>query len=52
MTEALNRGWEGRDSRVAMMLQIERAGLDMDEMRFTREEIDEARKQSDPPPRA
>jgi 3-hydroxyisobutyrate dehydrogenase len=52
MTEALNRGWEGRDSRVAMMLQIERAGLDMDEMRFSKEEIDEARKQSDPQPRA
>ena len=52
MTEALNRGWEGRDSRVAMMLQIERAGLDMDEMRFSKEEIDEARAQSDPQPRA
>jgi 3-hydroxyisobutyrate dehydrogenase len=52
MTEALNRGWEGRDSRVAMMLQIERAGLDADDMRFSREDIDEARKQSDPQPRA
>ena len=26
MTEALNRGWEGRDSRSAMLLQEERAG--------------------------
>lgn len=52
MTEALNRGWEGRDSRVAMMLQIERAGLNMDEMRFSKEAIDEARAQSEPQPRA
>lgn len=29
MTEALNRGWEGRDSRVAMTLQTERAGVDI-----------------------
>ncbi len=28
MTEALARGWEGRDSRVSMLLQQERAGLD------------------------
>ncbi|HXA69000.1 MAG TPA: NAD(P)-dependent oxidoreductase [Stellaceae bacterium] len=26
MTEAMNRGWAGRDSRVAMLLQQERAG--------------------------
>lgn len=29
MTEAMNRGWEGRDSRVAMTLQTERAGVDV-----------------------
>ena len=29
MTEALNRGWGHRDSRVAMMLQNERAGVDI-----------------------
>ena len=28
MTEALARGWEKRDSRSAMILQQERAGLD------------------------
>ena len=28
MTEALARGWENRDSRVAMLLQQERAGVD------------------------
>ena len=28
MTEALGRGWEGRDSRVSMLLQQERAGID------------------------
>ena len=33
MTEALNRGWGQRDSRVAMMLQVERSGLDADVMR-------------------
>ncbi len=27
MTEALNRGWEAKDSRSPMMLQIERAGV-------------------------
>ena len=27
LTEALNRGWEGRDSRSPMLLQLERAGL-------------------------
>ena len=27
MTEALNRGWEGRDSRVAMLPQLERSGV-------------------------
>ena len=27
MTEALNRGWESRDSRSPMLLQLERAGL-------------------------
>lgn len=29
MTEALNRGWGGRDSRVAMLLQEERAGVNV-----------------------
>ena len=27
MTEAMNRGWQERDSRVAMLLQLERAGV-------------------------
>jgi hypothetical protein len=27
LTAALNRGWENRDSRVAMLLQQERAGI-------------------------
>ena len=26
LTEALNRGWENRDSRSPMLLQLERAG--------------------------
>jgi len=29
MTEALNRGWEKRDSRSPMLLQLERAGLEV-----------------------
>jgi 3-hydroxyisobutyrate dehydrogenase-like beta-hydroxyacid dehydrogenase len=33
MTEALNRGWGQRDSRVAMMLQVDRSGVDADTMR-------------------
>ncbi len=28
LTEALNRGWASRDSRVGMLLQQERAGID------------------------
>jgi 3-hydroxyisobutyrate dehydrogenase len=35
LTEALNRGWGGRDSRVAMLLQEERAGVEI--------QVDEAR---------
>ena len=31
MTEALNRGWGNRDSRVAMLLQEERAGIQIQE---------------------
>jgi len=27
MTEALNRGWDAKDSRSPMMLQVERAGV-------------------------
>jgi len=30
LTEAMNRGWGGRDSRVAMVLQKERAGVDIE----------------------
>jgi 3-hydroxyisobutyrate dehydrogenase len=29
MTEALNRGWENRDSRVSMLLQLERSGVEV-----------------------
>lgn len=29
MTEAMNRGWEGRDSRSAVLLQEERAGVEV-----------------------
>jgi 3-hydroxyisobutyrate dehydrogenase len=29
MTEALARGWGGRDSRVVMLLQQERAGVNI-----------------------
>ena len=29
LTEAMNRGWSGRDSRVAMLLQEERAGVEV-----------------------
>src|SRR5207244_10822999 len=30
LTAALNRGWEARDSRVAMLLQQERAGISIE----------------------
>ena len=29
MTEAMNRGWAGRDSRVVMTLEQERAGIEV-----------------------
>jgi 3-hydroxyisobutyrate dehydrogenase-like beta-hydroxyacid dehydrogenase len=29
MTEAMNRGWQGRDSRSPMLLQLERAGVEI-----------------------
>jgi len=29
MTEAMNRGWQNQDSRVAMKLQVERAGVEI-----------------------
>ena len=29
LTEAMNRGWQSRDSRVAMLLQNERAGVEI-----------------------
>lgn len=38
LTEAMNRGWGGRDSRVAMLLQEERAGV---EVRVPKEELQE-----------
>ena len=44
MTEALNRGWEGRDSRVAMMLQVERSGVDPADLKLTAEQVDAVRK--------
>ena len=36
MTEALNRGWAGRDSRSSMLLQEERSGV---EVRASTEDI-------------
>ncbi|MET4699621.1 3-hydroxyisobutyrate dehydrogenase-like beta-hydroxyacid dehydrogenase [Constrictibacter sp. MBR-5] len=45
MTEAMNRGWGERDSRVAMLLQQERAGVHIE---VPQERIDEALRR-DPP---
>jgi 3-hydroxyisobutyrate dehydrogenase len=45
MTEALNRGWEGRDSRSPMLLQLERSGL---EVKIEKKRIMEALER-DPP---
>ena len=39
MTEALNRGWENRDSRSPMLLELERCGL---EVRIDPKRIQEA----------
>lgn len=43
LTEALNRGWGERDSRVAMLLQEERAGVDI---RVPKEEVAELRNEA------
>jgi len=40
LTEAMNRGWQNRDSRVAMLLQEERAGVDIE---VSPEDIEAAR---------
>ena len=48
MTEALNRGWAERDSRVAMLLQEERAGVTI---KVTEEAIREALAIDKTPPR-
>jgi len=48
MTEALNRGWAERDSRVAMLLQEERAGV---QIKVTEEAIREALAIDKTPPR-
>jgi 3-hydroxyisobutyrate dehydrogenase len=44
LTEAMNRGWQDRDSRVAMLLQEERAGVLIDE---SAEDVDAMRKKGD-----
>jgi len=48
MTEALNRGWADRDSRVAMLLQEERAGV---QIKVAEEAIKEALAIDKTPPR-
>lgn len=40
MTEAVNRGWSDRDWLVATLLQVERAGLDAADLRFSDAEIE------------
>jgi 3-hydroxyisobutyrate dehydrogenase len=40
LTEALNRGWGERDSRIAMLLQEERAGV---EIHLPQDEVDALR---------
>ncbi len=44
LTEAMNRGWQDRDSRVAMLLQEERAGVHIEE---SSDDVDIMRKQGD-----
>ena len=44
LTEAMNRGWQDRDSRVAMLLQEERAGVLIDE---SADDVDATRKKGD-----
>ena len=46
MTEALNRGWAERDSRVAMLLQEERAGVEIKVPEAAIKEVLDAEKKS------
>jgi 3-hydroxyisobutyrate dehydrogenase-like beta-hydroxyacid dehydrogenase len=46
MTEALNRGWAERDSRVAMLLQEERAGVEIKVSEAAIKEVLDAEKKS------
>ena len=46
MTEALNRGWAERDSRVAMLLQEERAGVEIKVSEAAIREVLDAEKKS------
>jgi 3-hydroxyisobutyrate dehydrogenase len=46
MTEALNRGWSERDSRVAMVLQEERAGVEIKVPESAIKEVLDAEKKS------
>jgi 3-hydroxyisobutyrate dehydrogenase len=46
MTEALNRGWAERDSRVAMLLQEERAGVEIKVPESAIKEVLDAEKKS------
>jgi 3-hydroxyisobutyrate dehydrogenase len=45
LTEALNRGWGQRDSRVAMLLQEERSGV---EVQVSPEQIQDVLKKDRP----
>jgi 3-hydroxyisobutyrate dehydrogenase len=44
LTEAMNRGWQDRDSRVAMLLQEERAGVHIEE---SASDVDAMKKRGD-----
>jgi 3-hydroxyisobutyrate dehydrogenase len=50
MTEAMNRGWAERDSRVAMLLQEERAGVEIRVPEAALREVLEADRPGDAPP--
>ena len=50
MTEAVNRGWSDRDWLAGTLLQVERAGLDAADLRFSDDDVDAVQNRISPQP--
>ena len=50
MTEAVNHGWSDRDWLAGTLLQVERAGLDAADLRFSDHDVDAVQNRISPQP--